>query len=230
MGTYEGWQRPLIKALLGEDQEAATQWNTAAALAYDESYSGRWFDLLADHEHPNEITARDLVAVTMLSVEVPPHTAAWILGPGRDEISALLERIPTDLTIWEADEADLAEGSPASDLWSRLQKGCWPEDSDSNGIAWVTAAKLLAAKRPHLIPIYDAKVKEYLGVPTGQFWLPLREQLSTPEERFVVSMAVHGGPSSESLGVELSLLREIDIVLWMRAGGYKSSTLGPPPE
>lgn len=229
MGTDPEWRRPLITALIGEDQEAALEWNTAAALAYDRSYSGRWFDLLADHDHPNEITARDLVAVTMLSVEVPPHTAAWILGPGRDEISFLLEQIPTDRTIWEADEAELEEGAPASDLWSRLQTGCWPTETDSNGIAWVTAGKLLAAKRPHLIPVYDSKVKEYLGVPTDRFWLPLRDQLSTPEERLVISMAVSGGPSADSLGVELSLLRRIDIVLWMRAGGYESASLDPPP-
>ncbi len=229
MGTYPEWKRPLIKALVGEHHEAALEWNAAAALAYDRSYSGRWFDLLADHDHPDEITARDLVAVTMLRVEVPPHTAAWILGPGRDEISSLLEQIPTDRTIWEADEAELEDGAPASELWSRLQSGCWPDDTDSNGVAWVTAAKLLAAKRPHLIPVYDSKVKEYLGVPNGQFWLPLRDQLSTPEERLLISAAVSGGPSADSLGVELSLLRRIDIVLWMRAGGYKSSPLDPPP-
>ena len=51
MANYPDWDRPLIKALIGDDPEGATKWNTAAARNYDESYSGRWFDVLADHEH-----------------------------------------------------------------------------------------------------------------------------------------------------------------------------------
>lgn len=229
MSEYPAWKRSLIDALTGGDHDAGAEWNTRAAEAYNEAYSGRWFDLLADHEHPNEITARDLIAVTMLKVNVPAHTAAWILGPGRHEITGLLEQIPTDQPIWSVDEAELDTGSPASDLWCRLQEGCWPHDTDLNGIGWVKAGKLLASKRPQLIPIYDRKVKRYLGVPKRRFWLPLRDHLLAEEDRLAVSMAVRGAHSVQPEGFELSLLRKIDIVLWMRAGGYESSSLDPPP-
>jgi len=37
------------------------------------------------------------------------------------------------------------------------------------GVDWVTAGKLMAAKRPRLIPILDNKVKNFLQPPDGFF-------------------------------------------------------------
>ncbi len=229
MSDSPAWKRPLITALTGGDPDRAIEWNRQALATYDASYTGRWFDVLADRANPNEITEKDLVAVTMLSVQVAPGAAAWILGRGRREISELLEQVPIDLPIWRADEADLRDGSPADQLWHRLQSGCWPEDDDANRIGGVIAGKLLAAKRPHLIPVYDRKVREYLGVPDTHFWLPLRGQLLTPEDRLAVSVAVRGAEWTEPDRSELTLLRSIDIVLWMRGGGFRPP-LEPPPD
>ena len=121
MDPDAAFRRPLTEAL-GNLDETATDWNRRAAEEYFASFSGRWFDVLADRDNPHEITERDLVAIDMLSVSVPGHTAAWILGPWRPEISDLLEQIPTETPIWDVDEADLGPNSPAAQLWSRLQE------------------------------------------------------------------------------------------------------------
>jgi hypothetical protein len=48
----------------------------------EETFTGRWFEVLADNARPNDITERDLLAVEMLSVTIPPRVSAWILGEG----------------------------------------------------------------------------------------------------------------------------------------------------
>ena len=46
-------------------------------------FTGSQFELLADTDHPNEITANDIVAVSTLSVTIPPKVAVWLLGENR---------------------------------------------------------------------------------------------------------------------------------------------------
>ena len=47
---------------------------------YFDGFTGAHFERLADDANPDCITADDLVAVTMLGVNVPAHTSP--LGPG----------------------------------------------------------------------------------------------------------------------------------------------------
>lgn len=42
---------------------------------WSEPFTGRWFHVLADKDRPHEITAQDVVAVSTLSVTVPPRVA-----------------------------------------------------------------------------------------------------------------------------------------------------------
>jgi hypothetical protein len=184
---------------------------------YFDSFSGRWFDTLSDREHPDEITASDIVAVSMLSVNVDPHAAAWMLGPGATEISDLLTQIPSDIQLGDADDSLIDEPSAAARLWRRLQTGCWPDDRGSNGVGAVTAGKLLAAKRPALIPIYDDFVAVQLQPPAGQFWFAMRNELRDDgEARLVNAVTVGAIDARHPDHLHLSLLRKIDIVVWMR--------------
>ncbi|MEU3241147.1 DUF6308 family protein, partial [Streptomyces anthocyanicus] len=68
----------------------------------------------------------------------------------------------------EANADDLAPGSPADAAWHLLQ--------DQPGIGWVTAGKLLARKRPRLLPVYDQVVRCILRRPPS-FWLDLQAAL-----------------------------------------------------
>ena len=178
-------------------------------------YSGAWFDRLAARSHPDAFTADDLVSVTMLSVAVPPHAAIKLLTHDGNVFSSLLAAIGPNRPIWETPEADLEEGSPADELWHRLK--------DLHGVGPVIAGKLLAAKRPGLIPIYDQHVRDALGWPKGHFWVAM--QASMTEAHGAVTDAIADAK------VNVTPLRAVDIVVWMHQHGWKSaaSRLEPPP-
>lgn len=178
-------------------------------------YTGAWFDRLAGQSEPDAFTAQDLVAVGMLSVTVPAHAAIQLLETEREDFSKLLQRVDKAHDIWEVEEAELAPGSHADDLWHRLKK--------LDGVGAVIAGKLLAAKRPRLIPVYDQHVHAALGPPHGEFWMAMR--LSMKDAHQIVTEAV-----SEA-GVALSPLRAVDVVVWMHQHGWPwgRESLRPPP-
>lgn len=167
-------------------------------------YSGAWFDRLAARTEPDSITARDLVAVTMLGVTVPARAAVRLLETERDDFSRLLREIGPDRPIWEADEAEFVEGSPADELWHRLD--------NLRDIGPVIAGKLMAAKRPSLIPVYDQHVHAALGWPTGQFWMTMRESMVEGHEAAAEAVKM--------AGAEVTALRAADIVVWMHQHGW----------
>lgn len=177
-------------------------------------FSGAGFEWLIDRENPDRITERDLLAVTMLRVAVPPRAALWILGDGQQEVSDLLVEIGPDRPIWEAEDDELVEDAPAERLWRRLKR--------FDELGSVIAGKLVAAKRPSLIPIWDQHVDEALGPPPHGFWLGVRNSLR--ECHHLVEEVI------AYVGVELTVLRAVDIVVWMRQYGYKfDDALGPWP-
>ncbi|WP_232839073.1 DUF6308 family protein [Streptomyces triticisoli] len=106
----------------------------------------------------NVVTADDLIAVQTLSVTIPGEAALDLLeGDVGGQLSALLHEIPNGMDMAEADADDLAPGSPADAAWRLL--------TDQPGIGWVTVGKLLARKRPRLLPVYDQVVRCLLGRP-----------------------------------------------------------------
>jgi hypothetical protein len=169
-------------------------------------YTGPTFDRLAGGgdrpETVNRFTEDDLVAVTMLSVEVPARAAIAVLGLMADEIQQLLSEIPSDVDLHEADPSLVAPDSPADRLWAQLES--------LEGVGWVTAGKLLARKRPRLIPVYDSVVRAAVGAPK-RFWTWLHEQLQ--DAQLVEQIrAVRADADVE----HLSLLRTLDVAIWMR--------------
>lgn len=64
----------------------------------------------------------------------------------------------------------LAPGEAADRAWHLL------EDQDDMG--WVTAGKLLARKRPRLVPVYDRVVRCAFGTRGLSFWLWLNDRFS----------------------------------------------------
>lgn len=104
------------------------------------------------------MTPEDVVAVKMLSVEIPSRVVAWLLDNGRQEIEGLLRRIgPPDLSICDS-RADLTDAGAAWELWALIRMRRWKR----YGMGRTKTSKLLAAKRPALIPIYDQHVAKAL--------------------------------------------------------------------
>ena len=66
-----------------------------------QGFTGRWSEHFADTDHQNRITERDLIAIQMLSVTAPPGPTIWILEEGANQLTELLEQIPTGVEIWK---------------------------------------------------------------------------------------------------------------------------------
>ena len=100
--------------------------------------------------------------MSILSVRVIRYYALDVLVYQGREISGLLAQIPVDVTLADAGADKLvAEGGPAWELWHLLHDIRPPLDRSRLGP--VAAGKLLARKRPQLIPVYDSYVERALS-------------------------------------------------------------------
>lgn len=164
-----------------------------------------------------KITADDLVAVQMLSVRIPARTALDLLEGGLgQQIEDLLRQIPTGLDLVDAEPACIGKGSPADRAWHLLVA--------QQEVGWVTAGKLLARKRPRLLPVYDQVVRCALGSPSD-FWHDLRVALRAEDRavhrRLLELRTAAGVPDT------VSALRVCDVVVWMRHRGDHTSRKCP---
>ncbi|MEU6386474.1 DUF6308 family protein [Streptomyces bauhiniae] len=167
--------------------------------------TGARFEHLGGEQVADAVTAEDLVAVQMLSVTVPAKAALKLLeGERGRQLSELLRRIPADADMADVDAAELDTDSAADQAWKLLRT--------VDGIGWVIAGKLLARKRPRLVPVYDNVVKCLLGRPS-HFWLPLRTALRADDKALhhtLLDLRKRAGVPET-----VSALRVCDIVLWM---------------
>lgn len=184
---------------------------------YLATYRGRHFERLGGGgdrlEVRDRFTGEDLVAVTALSVEVPIQAAVAILDARAADYSALLAQVPADVDLWDAEDDLVGPGSAADRLWSEIE--------GLAGVGWVTTGKLLARKRPRLLPVYDNVVKEVLARRDGEeFWRPLRDLLRSDEIMVGVGPGsvlkdhlcqLAKGPGEGTI----TPLRAFDIATWM---------------
>lgn len=178
---------------------------------WTENDTGRYFHVLADDDHPNEITANDIAAVSMLSVEVPAAVTIWLLtDDGRSEISERLARVPTDVDIWDAPEL-LERGGDLWSIWERLNEACWPAPKPGNKMGPTTISKLMATKRPRLVPVWDTVVAQVMRRNhEDAHWAEFANALADDKLRLLLSIAsVHGTPE------DTTFLRRLDAMLWM---------------
>lgn len=149
--------------------------------------------------------AEDLIAVHMMGMTFRPTAVRGLLGDGKEHetLSRLLARIPESEDIWEASSLEAAD-----ELWMRLTS----EKTIYRGIDWVTAGKLLARKRPRLIPIVDEVVVDLIPRPSFGYWELFRRYLQRPGAVEKVERLRPDGLSSGSTPT----LRLFDTVIWMR--------------
>lgn len=176
---------------------------------YMTSYSGRHFERFAARTDPNQFEADDVIAVSCLSVDVPAETAAWLLlGDGKVKCSELLHRMPgRDVRIVDVDPAT---DDAANALWNLL--------TDQHQLGPTIVSKLMAAKRPALIPIYDSFVADALLPAAARrrwsWWHPWHQLLAGPEgTRILDHLDALRSAVPEASG--LRDLRVLDIVIWM---------------
>ena len=196
---------------------------------YYAKFTGRMFDLLdgggdrADLK--NVYTCCDLVAVECLSVRVPSNAAIELLNPKGlgGQVSALLEKIPTNIDLGtSAASGHIQHGSKsnpgcsAEELWYLLYS--------LDKIGPVIAGKLVARKRPQLIPVLDSVTMcAYNFADPDCAWTEIDELLkqqvgSTTLLDTLSAVRAQAAQSTPEIG-QVSLLRVLDVILWMRHWG-----------
>lgn len=171
-------------------------------------YTGSRFESVAAlNPDPDTLGPADFVAVSMLSVTVPAEAALRLMGRDAGEISQFLTQIPTDLDIVDADPATLRGDSPAGKLWALLRQG-------RDGLGPTTTSKLLAAKRPRLLPIWDSLVEEATGLDTTGYWEKFRYVL-TDDDHGVWNWLRNLRAGVPAVPATVSELRMLDVLLWM---------------
>jgi Family of unknown function (DUF6308) len=217
----EGWDKLMgppecsrYEPTLGQVRELTAADRAAADLhRYLDSFTCAKFDQLADRLNPDEFTDRDFRAVRKLNVSVLRSAQQSLLGDAKPEVTRLLRAISDDLDIWDVAPADydsrLSPDSPAWQPWQLVfdkQKGA---RSAGRG---VTAGKLLHAKRPRLVPIFDrARISKALSIDHRHMWEALWCVLRDPDVRSRLCAI----QASVDQAAGLSLLRVLDIVAWM---------------
>lgn len=160
-----------------------------------------WDSTGTRRDDADRFTADDLVAVTFLSVEVPPRAAVELLDTRASEFADLLHAVGPDRDL--ADETERwTEGWPGWTLWRALV--------GLPGVGPTLASKLYARKRPRLRPIYDSVVARVIG--SDNVWEPLRAHLQQDQGLHGRLVALR---DEAELPADVSALRVFDVLTWM---------------
>ncbi len=190
--------------------------------AYTGSYFNSWAGGGDSGENRDSITADDLVAVSFLAVDIPGEAALGILDTHRVKISGLLAKIPADRDLAEIPSGEFADtfgpDSPATQLWHLLRG----RDTGRWGVGETKTSKIMARKRPRLVPIYDSVVGPLMGLngnSIGQWSIWHNAFMEDP------GLSPRLRQIRDKSGIEepISDLRVMDIVLWM-AGKQRPSS------
>jgi hypothetical protein len=174
-------------------------------------FAGRTFMELRPND-PDRVRPEDLLAVTFMGEIYPPYAVRKLLnGELGRQLSAILDRIPANLELWKATMDDF-DGAPMS-AWRLLRealKGC--------GVVATKISKLLARKRPALIPVYDSIIRDHVA-PVGTYWRVFHDLLQDEKHRHMIkAVRPEHTPSHD-----LPLLRVLDTAVWMRHSRGRSA-------
>jgi hypothetical protein len=176
------------------------------------AFTGSRFESFASARDPNNLGAEDLLALAMLGVNVPGAATLRILENDAADISGLLAAIPTDVDLADAGEETIGRDSPAWVLW-RLLDGYY-------NVGDTLTSKLMARKRPRLIPIQDSVVKAAVDLGhNGDLWSGLRELLTVDGR--ALETKLRQIRSAAGMAGRFSDLRVFDIVVWMDNHGHR---------
>lgn len=169
---------------------------------YAGGYSGADWDRWPETD-PDLITRVDIASLALLSIPVGTRLMT----------SDLVGQPVPDLGFDNLCDAPL----PQSDgPWEPLYS-CWRCLMNVNHVNRVIASKLLARKRPHLVPIWDDRVRRHLWnlgkAEAAHFddWPAMHALVSNPQ---VVS-ALEDIRAAAILPKSTSLLRVLDVAVWM---------------
>ncbi|WP_413452889.1 DUF6308 family protein [Georgenia phoenicis] len=175
------------------------------------AYSGSRFEALGGGgdaaDVADKITAVDIVALSMLSIAVPGTAALRLLED--DEFVAVtgeyLSKLPTDVDLVDIDREVLVDG-PAASLWRHFRQ--------LDGVGPTTTSKLMARKRPRLIPVYDSVIERAFHFENSSgHWEYWHDLLNADGRRLHTELL--NVRADAGLPEAVSALRVLDVVVWM---------------
>lgn len=180
---------------------------------YFRNYQGRFFEIFATKSSNVEFTPWDFLAINSLSVYPKPEAMNGFLIDRVNEFNSLLRKAhekvdalhPDQRMLWTIPPRFLASDNELANLYEALKS--------VDGFGYVTASKLLAVKFPDLIPIRDSKVEKLLQA--QELWWEPMAQVMKNEEIFKILTDLSDGLQTKQ--PRPSLLRVLDVLLWMRA-------------
>lgn len=226
----EAWPRP-EQALLDQARTAALEAlsddtarpATERLLTFydrDGNYAGATFVSLQPTS-PSDLTAVDLHATSLLSVNIGPGATRRLLRPTatRKEVLDTLAALPDkDLLVVDPEDLLLME------RFYLAVKAALSSPSAARPNAWVTASKLCARKRPSLFPVRDEVVCNHLGLipPRGRgdyridwqvfrFLVGDRQVVEAIDARVDTARATS---SDRDVEIDRERLRILDAALW----------------
>jgi hypothetical protein len=180
--------------------------------ALDGPFAADTFDCIGDND-PDRFTRDDLLALNCLDERIPPLTMRKIQHPDiQRTLTDCLGAIRADAELGlPGSEPDLAA---AGTLWSYLRGG------DFDGIGKVKAGKLLARKRPKLVPIVDRVVERVVTPTCGPwpYWDAYRQFMSSAQHRALLEAI-----RPDHVHHTISLLRVLDVAVWVRGSRSKAA-------
>lgn len=201
------WPEVVVQRRTDEAVELLTRYYAVTADGR-QAYSGSHFEAMAAlNSNPNSIGPAEFTAASMLSVNIPAQAAIRLLSRDANEITALLHQIPVDVDIITIDPNDLVPGGPASLLWQLLRRG-------NDGMSRTRTSKLIAAKRPRLIPIWDSFVEQATGLDTSDYWRQFQAVLAA-DDRAIWTWLTQIRSAVPNVPAAVSNLRILDVLLWM---------------
>lgn len=185
----------------------------------NEVWNGQHFEWFSNRVARDRFTEIDLAAIGALSVDLKAQTARELIEDNSGELRQLLRECELWIATHGADLSDpnlsmdwLKQGSCFQRLWSELIR---PERID---LGPVKASKLMAAKYPGLIPIYDSNVSWLLKPRADHsWWGPMRALLLEVNEVLENLRLLRND-------IYVTPLRKLDVVLWMEASDRLKST------
>lgn len=127
----------------------------------ESNYAGATFTGLRPND-PDCIDPVDLLAVTTLSVQIPPLAIRRFTSPETSaELSGLLGQLDPGLRLQDPEARDAA---PVMGQFYELVKATLRRAGVQSSNPWVTASKICARKRPNLFPVRDSVVVKLLGL------------------------------------------------------------------
>jgi hypothetical protein len=222
LNGYTQWRRSWPDLIVHRQTDVAVDYLQRYYSVYEDGqprYSGSRFESMAAlNSDPNTLGPEDFLAVSMLSVNVPAKAAIRLLGRDAAIVSQLLSQIPTDVDIVDADPQMLCAQSPAGQLWDVLRRS-------RDGLGPTTTSKLLAAKRPRLLPIWDSFVEQATGLGTIDYWSKFQFIL-IDDQRLVWEWLRELRPLASNLPTSIPELRILDVLLWMSVEGRTKLSQG----